>query len=286
MAISNPLLWGYERVRSAGAQVGHSPAGEYARNPAAIHIARIDLDDLRVSLRRGVADFAANRTDVLFLCLFFPVIGLLASRAAFTGGLVPLLFPLASGFALIGPLAGVGLYEISRRRERGQKTAWSDALRVVRSPSLGAIATLGFMLIGLLVLWLLVAWRLWQWTLGPPVPASAMQFLAEVFGTQAGWALILLGCCIGFWFAVLAFAIGVVSFPLLLEHDVGVDMAVRASLAAVRQNMGPMAAWAFIVALGLVLGSIPFLLGLPIVLPIIGHATWHLYRRVVVSEPV
>ena len=286
MAISNPLLWSFDRVRAAGATLGHPEAGEYDQAPAHYSVARIGIEDLRTSLRAGIADFAANRTDVLFLCFLYPVLGLIAARFAVQGGLLPLLFPLASGFALVGPLAGVGLYEISRRRERGEPTSWFDPLRVFRAPAIGAIAVLGAILMGLLLLWLIAAAFLYQATLGPEPPASIGAFLTDVFATPQGWAMIIAGGAIGFCFAAIAFSIAVVSFPLLLDRDAGLDTAVRVSALAVWRNPLPMAAWALLIAVSLVVGSIPLLLGLPIVLPILGHATWHLYRRVVSSRPL
>lgn len=285
MTITNPLVWGYDRVRAAGASVGHPLPGDFAGRPHAIRIAHIDMDDLRTSIRLGMEDFAANRTDVLFLCVLYPVLGLIAAEFALKGNLIPLLFPLASGFALVGPLAGVGLYEISRRREQGLPTSWTDPFRVLRSPAIGSIVILGTILIALLVLWLFAAAILSRLTLGAEPPASIGLFLAEVLGTGAGWTMIVVGCAIGSCFAAVAFTIGVVAFPLLLDSNVGVDTAVRISIQAVQSNLRPMAVWAFIVTAALVVGSIPLLLGLPIVLPILGHATWHLYRRVIRPEP-
>jgi uncharacterized membrane protein len=281
MTITNPVVWGFDKARAAGAAVGHPLPDDAAGRSGTTRVARIDISDLRASLRAGMDDFVANRTDVLILCLLYPVIGLIAAQFAVQGRLIPLLFPLASGFAIVGPLAGVGLYEISRRRELGLATSWMDPFRVLRSPAIGSIVVLGTILMALLVLWLLIAAGLNEILLGTQPPAGAGAFLGQVLGTAGGWAMIVIGCTIGFCFAAVAFSIGVVAFPLLLDRDVGVDTAVHVSLDAVRQNPRPMAAWALLVTAALVVGSIPLLLGLPIVLPILGHATWHLYRRVI-----
>jgi uncharacterized membrane protein len=106
-------------------------------------------------------------------------------------------------------------------------------------------------------------------------------FVYDVLATPAGWSMIGLGVGVGFLFALLALAISVVSFPLLLDREVGFDTAVLTSIRAVLTNPGPMAAWGLIVAGGLVIASIPFFLGLIIVMPMLGHATWHLYRLIV-----
>src|SRR5215472_11252303 len=117
-------------------------------------VREIGVSDLRDALARGIADFEANRTDVIFLCVIYPVIGLVLGRLASGYGLLPLLFPLASGFALVGPFAAVGLNEISRRREQASEVRWVDAFGVLRSPSIGSIMLLGLMLIALFLLWL------------------------------------------------------------------------------------------------------------------------------------
>jgi uncharacterized membrane protein len=240
------------------------------------------LDDIRDALVKGFDDFGANRTDVIFLCVFYPVFGFVLGRFASGYGVLPLLFPLASGFALVGPLAAVGLNEMSRRREQGLSVAWSDAFGVLRSPSIGSIAVLGMLLIVSFLLWLIAAQAIYEVTLGPQPPVSVGSFIHDVFATRAGWTMIVLGVGVGFLFALFVFSVSVVSFPLLLDRDVGVDKAVRVSISAVAANPGPMAVWGLVIVAALVIGSIPVFLGLVVVLPVLGHATWHLYRKVVV----
>jgi uncharacterized membrane protein len=237
--------------------------------------------DLGLALARGYDDFAAYRTDVIFLCVIYPLVGLVLARLAFGYDLLPLIFPLASGFALVGPFAAVGLNEMSRRREAGMALTWADAFGVFRSPSFGAIVLLGLVLMAIFLLWLLAAEAIYQITLGPAPPASVGGFVHDVLATPAGWIMIGLGVGVGFLFALLVLAISVLSFPLLLDREVGFDTAVLTSIRAVFANPGPMAAWGLIVAGGLVIASIPFFLGLIIVMPMLGHATWHLYRLIV-----
>jgi len=282
--IRNPAEWGVEQLRTANLAVGR--AGHAVRSPARDaplpKVRRIEVSDLRDVLARGIADFAAYRTDVMFVCIVYPLAGLLLAWTAFGYDLLHLVFPLASGFALIGPVAAVGLYEISRRREQGVAITWADAFRVVQAPAFGAILVLGLVLLAILLLWLLAAQAIYMTTLGPEPPASLGAFLRDVFTTRAGWTMIVVGMSVGFLFALLVLTISVVSFPLLLDRDVGVYAAVATSVRAVAINPGPMLAWGLLVAAGLVIGAIPLLLGLILVMPVLGHATWHLYRKVVV----
>jgi uncharacterized membrane protein len=285
LTIRNPVEWGVDQLKhAAGAVEAAGRAGRRTRenlHSPAPAVARIRVADLREVLAGGFRDFAAFRTDVVFLCLIYPVLGLILARFAFGYQMLPLLFPLASGFALVGPFAAVGLYEMSRRRERGAETGWSDAFGVVHSPAFGAIVLLGLLLMAIFLLWLAAALAIYAWTLGPEAPVSTASFVRDVFTTHAGWALIGVGVGVGFLFALLVLAISVVSFPLLLDREAGLDTAVLTSVRAVVANPGPMALWGLIVAAGLVVGSIPFFLGLIVVMPVLGHASWHLYRRVV-----
>ena len=283
MAIRNPIEWGMDQLRQANeaaGALGRQERTDADSQPPAIR--RIAVSDLWDALAQGVKDFTACRTDVVFLSVIYPVIGLVLARLAFGEDMLPLLFPLASGFALIGPIAGIGLYEMSRRREQGAEISFADAFGVLRAPALGEIVVLGLMLLAIFLFWLVAAEAIYRVTLGPEAPASIASFARDVLTTGPGWAMIGIGIAAGFLFAVLVLSISVVSFPLLLDRAVGLDSAVATSVRAVRANPGVMALWGIIVAGGLVLGSLPLLLGLVIVMPVLGHATWHLYRKIVV----
>lgn len=283
--IRNPIEWGWDSfwiASGTAAAVGRAVRGtEAARDRAAPNIRRIGMADLGDALRKGWDDFGACRSDVVCLGLIYPVVGLVLAHLAFGYDMLPLVFPLASGFALLGPAAAVGLYELSRQREQGVGVSWVNALGVVGAPRFGAILLLGMVLVAIFLAWLASAYGIYRLTLGPAPPESVSGFLSEVFTTPAGWTMISVGMGVGFLFALLVLTIGVVSFPLLLDRDAGLLTAIRTSIRAVVANPGPMAAWGLIVAAGLVLGSIPLLLGLAIVMPVLGHATWHLYRKVV-----
>jgi uncharacterized membrane protein len=257
--------------------------------PIAVH--QIGVADLRAALAKGLEDFQANPTHVIFLCLLYPLVGLVLARVVYGYSVLPLLFPLAAGFALLGPLFALGLYEISRRREQNIETTWRDAFKVVSAPNLGGIVILGFVLLGIFALWLEAAQVIYQVTLAPTVaaagPIAPDTFFTTVLTTPSGWAMILIGNLVGFLFAVIVLSLTVVSFPLLLDRDIPggaatqASVAVQASVAAVVANPRTMALWGLIVAVGLLLGSLPLFIGLAIVLPVLGHATWHLYRAVI-----
>jgi uncharacterized membrane protein len=244
-------------------------------------VRRITIADLREVLARGWDDFLEIPTQLVFLGVIYPVVGFVAARFA-TGGLLPLLFPLLAGLSLLGPLVALGLYEISRRRERGEEVSVVHAFTVVHSPSIKSIALLGAILFGIFVLWLLAARMIYVATLGDGAHGETIgALLAAALTTREGWMLILIGNGVGLLFAILVLTLTVVSFPMLLDRPVDPMVAVRTSVRAVLTNPVPMAAWGLIVAVLLVAGALPLLIGLAVVLPVLGHATWHLYRRVV-----
>jgi len=248
-------------------------------------VRRISFADLKDSLARGIDDFLAMPTHAVFLCLIYPLIGISLGALTFGYGLMSVIFPLVAGFALLGPFAAIGLYDLSRQRERGLALDPSRAFEIVHLPSFGAIVLLGLLLVAIFVLWLAVAQSIYIANFGYGPVWSVSEFMRSIFTTAEGWRVIVLGNGIGFLFALLVLTISVVSFPLLLDRDVGAVEAVLTSYRAVRANPAVMAVWGLIVAAGLLLGSLPFLVGLAVVMPVLGHATWHLYRKVVEPDP-
>jgi uncharacterized membrane protein len=248
-------------------------------------IRTIRVMDLKDVLARGYSDFSAMPTHAVFLCLIYPIVGLILARVSLGHDVLSLLFPLAAGFALVGPFAAVGFYELSRQREQGLDPSWQDAFDVLHSPSRGAIATLSFLLLAIFVFWVAVAEAIYIANFGHEPAASIPNFVREVFTTPAGWMLIVVGNGIGFLFALAVLIISVVSFPLLLDRNVGAVEAVLTSVRAVAANPLPMAVWGLIVAGLLVIGALPLFVGLAVVVPVLGHSTWHLYRKVVEPDP-
>jgi uncharacterized membrane protein len=249
--------------------------------PAHPVVRKIGLSDLREALSRGLDDFMAMPSHLVFLGLIYPIAGVCLAALTFSNNALPLLYPLATGFALVGPFAAIGLYEISRRRELGMEASWQDAFDVLKSPSIPSIAALGVLLLVIFLAWLTTARMLYQSLFGYAVPSSYSQFINDVLTSPQGMSLILAGNALGFVFAVVVLSISVISFPLLLDRDVGAAVAIQTSIKAVLVNPLVMAAWGLIVAAALLVGSLPLFVGLAIAMPVLGHATWHLYRRVV-----
>ena len=249
--------------------------------PALPAIRTIGVADLRYALAKGMDDFYAMPTHAMFLCIIYPIVGFVLARLAFGYSILPLLYPLVSGFALVGPVAALGLYELSRRREAGLNISAANAFDVFNrhqsAPSQRSDSCCW--------LFLCSGWQLRTRSILPSfgyaTPASIEDFLHEVLTTRAGWMLILVGNGVGLLFAVLVLTISAVSFPLLIDRDVGAAVALLTSIRVVSRNPLTMALWGLIVAALLVIGSIPFFIGLTVIVPILGHATWHLYRRAV-----
>ena len=248
-------------------------------------IRTIGLSDLHQALRLGWEDFKAVPSHAIILCVIYPVLGLVLARTVMGYAVLPLLFPLAAGFALLGPFAALGLYELSRRREDGEEASAWNAIEVFRSPSFGAMLGLGVLLLALFVTWIATAQAIYTAAFGYATAAEIPDFAQRVLTTPQGWWLIVVGCGTGFLFALIALCISVVSFPIMLDRHTSAGEAMVTSLRAVARNPVPMAAWGLIVAVLLVLGSLPFFLGLAVVIPLLGHATWHLYREVIVKDP-
>jgi uncharacterized membrane protein len=244
-------------------------------------INRISIADVFDALRLGIADFREKPSHYVFLCLMYPIAGIVLAVATSSANLLPVIFPLMSGFALIGPIAAIGLYEISRRREAGMDTSWRHAFDVTRSPAFPSIVTGGLMLFALFVVWLVAAQTLYANVFGDVFPRTISAFSSEVFGTPEGMQLILWGNLIGLGFAVIVLATTVVTFPILLDRDIGLAAAMETSLRATIANPVQVFCWGLIVAVSLAVGTIPLFVGLALAIPILGHSTWHLYRKLV-----
>ncbi len=209
------------------------PAQDSAAGPV---IRTIRLSDLHDALRLGWEDFKAVPSHAIILCVIYPILGLVLARTVLGYSVLPLLFPLAAGFALLGPFAALGLYELSRRRERGETASAWDAIDVFRSPSFGAMLGLGTLLFALFVTWVATAQAIYVAAFGYESAAGIPDFVTRVLTTPQGWWLIVVGCGVGLLFAVLALCVSVVSFPLMLDRHAGAGDAMVTSLRAVARK--------------------------------------------------
>ncbi len=245
-----------------------------------IPIRKIGTADLKASLSEGYADFMSKRGDLIFVGLIYPIVGMLASAGS-AGYFLYMLFPIAAGISLLGPLVATGFYELARRREAGLDARWRHFADVFRSPSRGEIASVGALLIGIFFLWLAAAGIIHTIFFGDARHDTFGPFLRDLFTTPQGWGLIIVGNLVGLCFAVVVLAISVVSLPMLVDRRVDAGTAVRTSLAAFRENRGVLLRWGLIIAALLVIGAIPLFVGLAVVLPILGYSSWHLYTRLI-----
>ncbi len=246
-------------------------------------IRRIGTADLGAALQLGWHDFRAIPSQLFFLCIIYPVVAVVFWKFTAGHGLLPLFYPMISGFALVGPIAAIGLYEISLRREHGQPATWRNCFDVLRSPNLGSIVLLALGLVAIFAVWITIAQGIYHAAFGDTSFSRMSDFLGALFATSGGWFLILAGNLIGLVFAIIVLAISVVSFPMMLDRNVDVTLAVRTSLRAVARNPLVLAQWGVIVGALVLLGSLLAFVGLAVVLPVLGHATWHLYRRLVAN---
>lgn len=244
-------------------------------------VRRIGANDLDWALREGWRDFRTMRGDLLLIGVLYPLIGVIAAVFAVNANMLPLLFPLVAGLSILGPAVAAGFYELARRREEGLDSGWDHFLDPVKGRSRIQLALLTTVLAALFGAWLMAAWAIYSWTLGQLQPIGMDGFLNAVFSTREGWTMIVLGNLVGFVFAVLTLIVAVVSFPLVVDKSLSAETAVATSIRAVRANPGAVAGWGLRIAGLLVLGSLPLFVGLVVVLPVLGYATWHLYTRLV-----
>lgn len=279
--IGNPLSWGAKALGGAGRTAGEVATHLGSNAEITPKIQPLSMDDIRAALSLGWKDVLTFRSDVLALVVIYPMIGFALAFLAFEQALLPMLFPMAAGFALLGPVASIGMYEISRQQEENGTASWGSVLSALRSRVVGPVMVLGLFMLGWFMLWMAAAFAIYAVTLGPAMPTSTMGFISDVFTTSAGWTMIIAGMGVGAVFAVVVLLVSAIGFPMLIDKPVGLPAAVVTSASVVRQNMMPMLAWGVIVSVLLALATIPVFLGLILVLPWLGHATWHLYRMAV-----
>jgi uncharacterized membrane protein len=245
-------------------------------------IRRIDGRDLNWALMEGWRDFKAMRGDLIFLALIYPLVGFIAAAVTLNDRSLPMMFPLVAGISLLGPAVAMGFYELARRREAGLDSSWRHFLDPVRGPNRWQLVILTDVLALLFVGWLASAYLIYLATLGAGADAHGLsEFARRLFTTPRGWTMIVVGNLVGFAFAAVTLALALVSFPIVIDRSIAADTAMVTSVRAVAENPRAVASWGLRVAVLLALGCLPVFIGLAVVLPVLGYASWHLYTRLI-----
>ena len=243
-------------------------------------IRRPAIDDMKAALAAGWADFRAEPLFGLTIGGVYTLGGLLILYVVNRLGYGFLGFPIMAGFALIGPFAAISLYQVSRLREQGEKVTWAKVAAGLTPGVMRECYYLGILLIFLLAIWLKSGAVVYAIFFGMRL-LSLPAFTEAVLTTSAGYGFLLLGHMIGAGFAILVFSMSVVSFPMMVDRGIDFVSALITSIRTVRLNPVLMLGWGAFIGLALLAGFLTFFIGLMVVLPLLGHASWHLYRRLV-----
>jgi len=245
-------------------------------------VRQIGADDVRWALAEGWKDFREKRGDLIVVGLLYPLICLIAVVLTLNEPLLPLLFPLVAGLSLAGPAAASGFYELARRREERLESSWWHFLDPLKGRSRTPLALLTAGLGGIFIAWLIVAYLIYTVTFGMRGAMQVGDVFGSLFTSREGIELIVLGNLAGLGFAIVALLYAAFSFPMVVDKPVDAVIALRTSIKVVTANWGTMLGWGFRIVALLALGLLPAAIGLAVVLPWLGYATWHLYTRAVV----
>jgi len=257
--------------------------------PAAVHkpdpmVRSVTVGEIVESLVEGMRDFQSAPVYGLAFGALYALGGIVTVLCVSALGASYLAYPLAAGFALIGPFVAVGLYEVSRRREAGEPLSWSAVIGTIVAQGHRELGWMAFVTVFIFVVWMYQVRLLIALMLGLKSFSTLHEFLLVVTTTPEGWIFLIIGHLLGAVLSLVLFSLTVVSFPLLLDRDIDFVTAMITSVRAVVASPGPMIGWAATVVILMIVACIPAFLGLLVVLPVLGHATWHLYRRIVVPQ--
>lgn len=243
-------------------------------------VLQVEASDIRASLVEGWRDFLSAPHYGLFFACFYVVGGWLVTWAVMAKGQLWWTLPAAAGFPILGPFIACGLYEVSRRLEAGQPLRRAEVFSVIFRQKDRQIPSMAAVIVVFFLFWNFLAHMIFALFLGRATLTNVSSSLA-VFLTPEGLAMLAVGTGVGAVFATLLFGLTVVSLPMLLEREVDFVTAMLTSLEVVRTSPVVMLGWGALIGGLLFVGMLPGFMGLFAVLPLLGHASWHLYRRAI-----
>lgn len=249
-----------------------------------ITIKPVGMDRPRAWLAAGIEDFRQATAVSLAYGMFWVGLSIAITVGAITLGLWHWLLPMVAGFMFIGPLVAVGSYGVSRALEAGRSPHLGDAFGAWR-PHAGQLAMMGVMMMIFFMAWIRLATLLFALFFGFEVPSPATLYSA-LLTTPQGLGMIAVGTVLGSVLAFGAFAISVVAIPTLMDQDLTFMEGIEASVRSVARNFRPMLLWAAILTGCVLVGMMTFYIGLMLILPVLGHASWHAYEDLVRIEPL
>ncbi|WP_411889766.1 DUF2189 domain-containing protein [Yoonia sp. SDW83-1] len=261
---------------------GSKPQGNLTpQQPGRPAVNKVTANDIAEALKAGFSDFLARPVMSGFFGLFYALFGILFVWVLFWLGEVWMVIPAAIAFPLVAPFAAAGLYEMSRRLQKGESFGWSDILSVMARQRKREMGWMAFVTLFILWVWFYQFRTVLVIVLQNASFSDLDGFVNTVFFTSEGWTFLAIGTCVGAFLSAVLFSLTVVAMPMLLDRDIDFISAMLTSLRVVQENPAVMLGWAAIITVTMLLSLVPAFLGLIFTLPILGHTTWHLYQRAV-----
>ncbi|MCT8160133.1 DUF2189 domain-containing protein [Pseudoruegeria sp. SHC-113] len=237
--------------------------------------------DITASLKEGLADFRARPVMSGFFGLFYALFGIAMLWCLASLGKIWMIIPAAVGFPLVAPFAAAGLYEMSRRLQKGEAFGWGEILTVMAHQRKREMGWMAFVTLFIFWVWMYQI-RLWLALILKDSSFSDFDgFLQIVFFTPPGWTFLAIGTCVGAFLSAVLFTVTVIAMPMLLDREIDFISAMLTSIQVVKENPVVMLGWAAVISVTVLASMIPAFLGLIVTLPVLGHTTWHLYTRAV-----
>ncbi len=258
-----------------------SPENPTPQQRAMPKVNMVTAGDITASLKAGFSDFLARPVMSSFFGLFYALFGILFVWTLVWLGKIWMIIPAAIGFPLVAPFAAAGLYEMSRRLQKGESFGWSEILTVMVSQRKREMGWMAFVTLFICWVWFYQFRTVLVIVLQDSSFSDLDGFLSTVFFTPEGWTFLAIGTCVGAFLSAVLFSVTVVGMPILLDREIDFVSAMLTSVRTVTENPGVMLTWAAIISVTMLLSLVPAFLGLIFTLPILGHTTWHLYQRAV-----